>query len=58
MLTPPSRGFFQTLLGKFVLQLSRELLLCLGPTGEFDYDTGFNWDLVDDLDLRRSIHND
>ena len=26
--------------------------------GESVYDTGFNWDLVDDLDLRRSIHND
>ena len=32
-LTPPSRGFYQTLLGKFILQLSRGLLLCLGLMG-------------------------
>ena len=33
MLTPPLKGFYQTLSGNFVLQLSRELLLCLGLTG-------------------------
>ena len=58
MLTPPSRGFYQTLLGKFCLQLLRELLLCLGLTGESIYDIGFTWDLIDDLDSRRRFHDD
>ena len=57
-MTSPSRGFYQTLLGNFVLQLSRELLLCLGLTRESIYDTRFTWDLVDNLDSRRSFLDD
>ena len=59
MLAPPSRGGFTKLYwGNFSLQLLRELLLCLGLTGESIYEIGFTWDLVDDLDSRRSFHDD
>ena len=34
MLTPPSMGFYQLHWGNLILQLSRWLFLCLGPTGE------------------------
>ena len=30
----------------------------LDPRGEFVYDTGFTWDLVEDLYSQRSIHDD
>ena len=55
MLTPPLRVFYQTLLGKFCFTTLKELLLRLGLTGESIYDTRFTWDLVDDLDSRRSF---
>ena len=29
--------------------------MCFGPTRESVYDTGFTWDLVDDLDSRKSF---
>ena len=60
MLTPPSRGggVYKTLVGRFVLQLSRGLLLCLGIMGESAYDTGFTWDLVDDFDSQRIFYDD
>ena len=32
--------------------------MCLGLTGEFIYDIGFTWDLVDALDSRRSFHDE
>ena len=44
MLTPPSGGgggFTKLYWGNFILQLLSEILLCLGPTGEFVYDTRF-----------------
>ena len=58
MLTPPSRGLYQLHWGNFILQLSRGLLLCLRPMRESVYDTGFTWDLVNDLDSLRSVHDD
>ena len=51
-------GFTKLYWGDFSLQLSWELLLCLGLMGEFVHDTGFAWDLVDDLYSQRSFHDD
>ena len=63
MLTPPLRGFYQTLLGKFcfvTLEGATSVPWTHGGEGGGGsiYDTRFTWDLVDDLDSRRSFHDD
>ena len=57
MLTPPLKGFYQVPLGKFYSATLEGLHLCLGHIRESVGDTGFTWDLVDDPNSWRSLHD-
>ena len=58
MLTPPSKGFYQTLLGEFYFATLEGAAFVSWTYGGVYHDIGFTWDLVDDLDSWRSFHDD
>ena len=58
MLTPPSRPFYQTLLGKFFFANLEGATLVPWTHGGVIYDTKFTWDSVDGLNSRRSFLDD
>ena len=58
MLTPPSRGLYQTLLGKFCFATLKGATSMPWTHKGVRLWYRITWDLVDDLDSWRSVHDD